>query len=114
MSTALSGINAANEPRYETAADWCEISSPPPQEMAKSVEEEEVIYSTPCEDEGNYGPIYFEPPCDEHKIYAEFEGKRFRKLYHKEIWLDTIVKLHAFCYLNVTVLYILSILAMYV
>ena len=51
------------------------------------MEKEEVIYNTPCEDEGNCGPIYCEPPCDEHKIYEEFEGKRFRKLYHKEIWL---------------------------
>ena len=84
LSAALSSMNG---PQYETAADWCDISSPPPQEMARSLEEEEVIYSTPCEDEGNSGPIYCEPPCDEHKIYAEFEGKRFRKLYHKEIWL---------------------------
>ena len=87
VNAALSNMNAANKPRYETAADWCKLSSPPSQEMARSMEEEEIIYSTPCEDEGNYGPIYHEPPCDEHKIYAEFEGKRFRKLYHREIWL---------------------------
>ena len=31
-------------PQYKTTADWCEISSPPPQEMAKSMEGEEVIY----------------------------------------------------------------------
>ena len=80
-------MNAANEPRYETAADWCEISNLSSQDMARSMEKEEVIYNTPCEDEGNCGQIYCEPPCDEHKIYEEFEGKRFRKLYHKEIWL---------------------------
>ena len=95
-------MKTANEPQYETAADWCEISSPPPQEMARSMEEEEVIYSTPCEDEGNYGPIYCEPPCDEHKIYAEFEGKRFRKLHHKEIWLEQLLRYIRFCYLKVT------------
>ena len=76
-----------NEPRYESAVNWYEVSGPSPQELARSIEEEEVIYNTPCEDEGSYGPIYCEPPSDEHKIYAEFEGKRFRKLYHKEIWL---------------------------
>ena len=47
-----------------------------------------MIYSTPCEDEGSYGPTYCEFPCDELKIYEEFEGKRFHKLYHKGIWLD--------------------------
>ena len=91
LSTALSNMNTANEPQYETAADWCEISSPPPQELARSMEEEEVIYSTPCEDEGNYGPIYCEPPCDEYNIYEEFEGKKFHKIYHKEIWLVSYI-----------------------
>ena len=87
MNAASSNTNAASEPRYETAADWCNISSPLPQEMARSMEEEEVTYNTPCEDEGDCGPVYCEPPCDERKIYAEFEGKKFCKLYHKEIWL---------------------------
>ena len=87
-SVALCSSDAANESQEDkTTADWCEIPSPLPQEMARSMEGEELTYNTPCEDEGNYGPIYCEPPCDEHKIYAEFEGKRFRKLYHKEIWL---------------------------
>ena len=57
------------------------------QEMARSLEKEVEIYNTPCADEGNYGPIYCEPPSDEHKIYAKFEGTKFRKLHHKEIWL---------------------------
>ena len=88
LSTALSGMNAPYATRYESAVNWCEVSNPPPpKELARSMEEEEIIYSTPCEDEGNYGPIYCEPPCDEQNIYAEFEGKKFRKLYHKEIWL---------------------------
>ena len=56
--------------------------------MAKSIEEKAVIYSTPIEDEGSYGPMYCELPCDELKIYEEFEGKRFCKLYHRNIWLD--------------------------
>ena len=80
-------MNAANEPQYENLEDWYKVSSPPSQEIARSMEEEKVIYSTPCEDEGDYGPVYCEPPCDEHKIYTEFEGKKFRKLYSKEIWL---------------------------
>ena len=57
------------------------------QEMARSLEKEVEIYNTPCADEGNYGPIYCEPPSDEHKIYAKFEGTKFRKLHHKEIRL---------------------------
>ena len=82
-------MNGSCDPRYESAMHWCKES--PSLEITKSIEEEAVIYSTPYEDEGTHGPIYCEPPCDEHKIYAEFEGKRFRKLYHKEIWLDIYV-----------------------
>ena len=85
-NAASTSMNVANEPRYKTAADWHEISNLPSQDMARSMEKE-IICNTPCEDEGNCGPIYCEPPRDEHKIYAQFEGKRFRKLYHKEIWL---------------------------
>ena len=87
LSTALSNMNIAHEPQYEIPVKSFGIPSPSPQEMARSLEEEKIIYSTSCENEGNYGLIYCEPPCDEHKIYAEFEGKRFRKLYHNEIWL---------------------------
>ena len=46
---------------------------------------EQLIYDTPFEDEDSYGPIYYEPPLKLNKIYEEFEGKRFRKLYHHEI-----------------------------
>ena len=49
------------------------------------MEAEQQIYETPYEEEDNYGPIYSVPPSDEQKIYEEFEGKRFRKLYHTEI-----------------------------
>ena len=48
-------------------------------------EDEEKIYETPCKDDGNYGPIYTEPPREVEKIYETFEGKRFRKLFHKHI-----------------------------
>ena len=37
--------------------------------------EEEPIYDTPCEDEGDYGPIYTEPPTEIKKIYENFEDK---------------------------------------
>ena len=89
LHAALSTMNEACDSEYESAVHWCKES--PPQEIAKSIEEEAVIYSTLREDEASYGPMYCEPPCDEHKIYAEFEGKRFRKLYHEEIWLDIYV-----------------------
>ena len=56
-----------------------------PYQMAELIEAEERIYFTLCEDEENVGPIYCEPPCNEKKVYEEFEGKRFKKLYHKEI-----------------------------
>ena len=49
------------------------------------MEDEHKIYKTPCEDDGNYGPIYTEPPSEVEKIYETFEGKRFRKLYHQNI-----------------------------
>ena len=88
LNTALSSMNGAHdEPQYEASVDWYAVSSPPSQEL---VEREEEIYNTSYEDERNYGPVYCEPPLDEQTIYAEFEGKRFCKLYHKEIWLDTL------------------------
>ena len=46
---------------------------------------EEQIYETPCEDDGDYGPIYTDPPTAVEKIYETFEGKKFRKLYHQNI-----------------------------
>ena len=49
------------------------------------LEDEQKIYETPCEDDGDYGPIYTEPPKEVEKIYETFEGKRFQKLYHHNI-----------------------------
>ena len=72
------------------------------QEMARSLEKEVEIYNTPCADEGNYGPIYCEPPSDEHKIYAKFEGTKFRKLHHKEILVSTAICTVAY---NIIMLY---------
>jgi len=59
--------------------------SPTPYEIAESIEDEQHIYETPCENEEEIGPAYLEPSSDEQKIYEEFEGKKFRKLLHKEI-----------------------------
>ena len=56
-----------------------------PYEMAVTMETEQHIYETPCEDEEDYDQIYQRPPSDEQKIYEEFEGKRMRKLLHNEI-----------------------------
>ena len=80
--------------QYELPSDSCELSSISPYELAESMEAEQQIYETPYEDEENYGPIYSAPSSDEQQIYEEFEGKRFRKLYHREIkyvWLCIIV-----------------------
>ena len=65
------------ESPYESLVDWHEVSSPLLQEML--------------------GPIYCEPPCDENKIHAEFEGEKFSKLYHKEIWLATQLCMYLAC-----------------
>ena len=91
LDAALSSMNGTCPQHYESSMTWYEVSGPP-QDLTKSMEEEEEIYNTPYEDEQSYGPVYHEPPCDERKIYAEFEGKRFRKLYHKEIWLAIHIK----------------------
>ena len=85
-------MNGICPQHYESSMTWYEVSGPLPQDLTKSMEEEEEIYNTPYEDEQAYGPVYHEPPSDERKIYAEFEGKRFRKLYHKEIWLAIHIK----------------------
>ena len=37
--------------------------------------EEEQIYDTPCDDEGDYGPIYTELPTEINRIYEKFEDK---------------------------------------
>ena len=88
----FSYLIANSSATYETAAvqhelpsSSYELSSISPYELTESVEAEQQIYETPYEDEENYGPIYTAPSSDEQKIYEEFEGKRFRKLYHREI-----------------------------
>ena len=49
------------------------------------MEDEKNIYETPCEDDGDYGAIYTEPPTTVEKLYETFEGKRFCKLDHQNI-----------------------------
>lgn len=49
------------------------------------LEDEQKIYETPYEDDGDYGPIYTAPPMAVEKIYETFEGKRFHKLHHQNI-----------------------------
>ena len=61
-----------------------------PYELAVSLEEEQKIYDTPCDDD-DCGPIYCEPPTEEEKLYAVFEGKKLQKLCHKDIRYATIV-----------------------
>ena len=56
-----------------------------PYEVAVLMEEEQNIYDTPCDDDEDYGPIYCEPPTEEEKLYAVFEGKRLQKLCHEDI-----------------------------
>lgn len=65
--------------------DTYDAPNPSPYEVANSMEAEQKIYETPCDIEESVGPVYHEPSSDEQKIYEEFEGKRFRKLFHKEI-----------------------------
>jgi len=53
--------------------------------IAESMKVEQKIYETPCEDESPFGTVYVEPSVDEHKLYEEFQGKRFFIFYHNEI-----------------------------
>ena len=54
-------------------------------EVAASMKEEQNIYDTPCDDEEDYGPIYYEPPNEEEKIYAVFAGRKLQKLYREDV-----------------------------
>ena len=54
-------------------------------ETVVSMEEEQKIYDTPCDDDEDCGPIYCEPPTEEEELYAIFEDKALQKLYHKDI-----------------------------
>ena len=56
-----------------------------PFEVTVSMEEEQKIYDTPSDDEQDYGLIYCEPPTEEEKLYAVFEGKKLQKLCHEDI-----------------------------
>jgi len=61
-------------------------------DIAKSLAAEDHIYDTPCSDDvQNCGPIYCSPSADETKLYEEFEGKKFRKLFRKELQLVLLV-----------------------
>ena len=53
--------------------------------LSVAMEEEQKIFVTPSDDEQDYGPIYCEPPTEEEKLYAVFEGKKLQKLCHKDI-----------------------------
>ncbi|XP_065899772.1 uncharacterized protein [Dysidea avara] len=83
---SMDGIYEMARP-YELPVSVFEMSGPSPYAIVDctSLEVEQLIYDTPFEDEDSYGPIYYEPPLKLNKIYEEFEGKRFRKLYHHEI-----------------------------
>ena len=85
MITNELAANESNDMHYERPVSSYEIPSISPHKLAESLEAEQQIYETPYEDEENYGPIYTAPSSDEQKIYEEFEGKRFRKLYHREL-----------------------------
>ena len=64
-------------------------------EVAVSIEEEQKIYDTPCDDDEDYGPIYCEPPTEEEKLYAVFEGRKLQKLHHKDIRFQ-LAKKHSY------------------
>ena len=53
--------------------------------IAESMRVEQKIYDTPYEDESSFDSVYVEPSIDEHKLYEDFQGKRFSILYHDEI-----------------------------
>ena len=58
-----------------------------PHEVSKSLETEETIYDTPYQNKVDFGVVYHTPADNEQKIYEEFAGKKFHRLYHKEIKL---------------------------
>ena len=56
-----------------------------PVQLDVAMEDEQMIYDTPCDDDEDYGPIYTEPPNDLEKIYEIIDGKKLRKLFHWNI-----------------------------
>jgi len=93
LNTALSNIPGDYElPSIrDDSIPSAEVYKMAPDEVSKSMDIEQQIYDTPCKPE-DCGPVYCQPSDDEKKIYEDFEGKRFRKLFCKEIELV----LHAF------------------
>jgi len=81
LNTALSDIAGTYE--LPTTIEAHKIA---PDDVTKYMELEQQIYATPYKQQ-DYGPAFYHPPDDEKKIYEEFEGKRFRKLFHREIKL---------------------------
>lgn len=49
------------------------------------MEDEQNIYEDPCENDGDYGPVYTEPLKAMERIYEMFKDKRICKLYHQNI-----------------------------
>ena len=47
-------MNGTYEMQYESLVSWYKALSSLPLEMTKSIDNESVIYSTRCEDEGRY------------------------------------------------------------
>ena len=86
ITTALSDIAGT----YELPTTL-EVHKIAPDDVTKYMELEQQIYATPYKQQ-DYGPPYYHPPDNEKKIYEEFEGKRFRKLFHREIKL--VLTLH--------------------
>jgi len=88
LNTALPDTNETYEllNRCDASTSSVEVYKIAPGEVTKCMEIEEQIYATPCI-EMDCGPLYCQPSDNEKEIYEEFEGKRFRKLCHKEIEL---------------------------
>jgi len=88
LNMALSDTDGTYEilRRCDTAATSVQVYKIAPEEVNLSIKKEQKIYATPCKQK-DYGPVYCRPSANEKKIAEEFEGKRFRKLFHKEIKL---------------------------
>jgi len=98
--SSMEGVYEMASPQYALPVCAYEMSEISPCAIANSLETEKEIYETPFEDEESNGPIYYEPPSNLQKIYEEFEGKRFRKLYHRQIRFDiTFLCTHALTYI---------------
>jgi len=91
LNTALPDTDETYEllNRCDASASSIEVYKMAPDELTKYMEMEQQIYATPCK-QVDYGPVYCQPSDNIKKIYEEFEGERFRKLFHKEIKLVQI------------------------